>query len=351
MPTLNRKRLVLRAIRSCLDVDTEGLDVDIQIVMSDAGSTDGAWEAMQEAFGADERVTLVRSAPGSGPMENWLNAAQYIKGDYVTFVWSDDYIAPHFLQDLLPGMLSGATVAIGHGCVRDVDDNSSLVRRSGSVQVPLRRYLKGYAERGTLDGLTRPFSPACSLFSRAVFEIWIANARAWTHETALRREVLWRRAIGPDQLLYLTALIEGGTPAWMSNSDTAQFSVHADAISVSSSRLPFETGYWISALWLLSNEKAEVMLGRSRLARFAAAQFIYGLLLFVLIVVAGRKSGIENRREFFGELSGVVRRMSRRKLALRFWVVMPLELIRTALRLAKYRFLRGIRSMPAEEAP
>ena len=350
VPTLNRGHHVLRAIQSCLDADAEAAGVDVEVIVSDAGSTDGSWEAIEEKYGSAPRVILLQSPPGSGPMENWLNAAQKINGDYVTFVWSDDYIAPHFLLSLVPPLTAGATVAIGRGVEREIDDNAPLLPSEESRQVPLVEYVSGYLLRGSIDDFRRPFSPTCSLFTRTVFDKWMRVAREWAHASPLRQEVMWRRAIGPDQLLYLIAIAEGGGPVWMSSSCTAQFSRHPGAITHTSSRLPFESGYWVSALWFITDERARELLGTGDFLRFAAGLFWYGIVLMVLARLLGAKSGVANIQCYGQELGLIRRAVSKHRLSAHFWPVLALEGARTPIRLARYLLLKGIRKTPSEKA-
>ena len=342
VPTLNRRRHVLRAVQSCLDVDARSCGVDIEVVVSDCASTDGSWEALQEAFGQDDRVTLVRGRSGAGPVENWLNGAWHIKGDYVTFAWSDDFIATHFIADHLANMRAGATISVGRGLERDVDENSPLPAGLGSGRLPLETFLKGYFQRGTMDDVVRPFSPACSLFARRVFDHWVQLVQQWANANPLREETMWQRAIGADLLMTLIAVADSdGGPIWKTDSFTAQFSFHPGSITYSSSRLPFETGYWIAALWFLTNDRAPVLLGVPRATHYLAVAYVYGLILSTIARFGyGKVAHPQYYRDELALISAAVRR---RECRTQFRLAVATQCVLTPLRLARYALQKGIR--------
>ena len=97
VPTINRGRYVVRAVESCLAAYTAEAGVDVEVIVLDSESDDGSWEALRSRFGSDSRVTLAQNRRGLGPTRSWLDGAKLARGDYMTFIWSDDYISPRFL--------------------------------------------------------------------------------------------------------------------------------------------------------------------------------------------------------------------------------------------------------------
>jgi Glycosyltransferases involved in cell wall biogenesis len=313
IPTLNRKRLAVRAVQSCLDAALPP-GFEVQVVVSDCGSTDGSWEELQEAYASDPRVQLLAGRKGAGPIENWLNAARKAEGEFITFVWSDDFIADHFVQTLLPTLLSGQMLAVGHGLQRDVENCSALPFKGGLAQVGLGDFLRGYFS----DRISRPVSPTCSFFARKPFQLWLDAVESWSKENALREEVLWRRAIGPDLFLYLLALRENAGAVTVHEADTAQFSWHPGSISVSSSALPMLTGYWLAVAWSLTDPG---MAGRLSLAEFARAlgrMSLYGRVLSWLDSGPSATPGIRaGQADFKTELGKLHMAAKRHKLRYR----------------------------------
>jgi len=75
VPTLNRGKYVLRAVRSCLKNNDE--NVCIEVVVIDSSSNDGSFEELQQEFSADNRVKLLQNPSGSAPC--WLGSCLYSK--------------------------------------------------------------------------------------------------------------------------------------------------------------------------------------------------------------------------------------------------------------------------------
>ncbi len=336
VPTLNRGQYVVRAVDSCLAVDAQAAGVEIEVVVLDSESDDDSWEQLRTKFSNDPRVTLAQNRRGLGPTHSWLDGAKLIKGDFVTFVWSDDYIAPDFLTVLVPALRGGATLCVGTGCERDIDNNTPLPSVPGGREIPREAFLSGYFRRGTDDGIYRPVSPTCSLFTRDAFDIWSSLVENWCVATPLRHQILWRRAIGPDLLLYFVALKLNRSAVPCMRDTTAQFSAHSGSITKSSSRWPYETGYWFARLWVLEDERTGAALPTESFAAGAAAVFVYGLIL-VAGAVLGTGLTKETRASsaIFGELSQLVRIVWRRRVVLTFCLSTVSELFLSSKRLLR----------------
>lgn len=273
IPTLNRGRYVLRAVDSCLATQTP--DVAVEVIVLDSMSDDGSWGALTERFSADPRVILAQNKRGLGPTRSWLDGAKLVTGDFVTFLWSDDYVSPAFLDVLLPMMRDGCDLATGDGAVRDIDDDSPLPAGADAM---LRLDGDAFLLRhmGLLSGRSLPVSPAVALFTRALFNRWITSVEEWCTRPGVRHDIMWKRAIGPDLMLFLGAGISPDGRVAVSDRVVAQFSSHADSITVSSSAWPLRAGYWLAKWWAI-----ETALARPRPSAQAALArlVVQGLLL------------------------------------------------------------------------
>jgi len=329
VPTLNRGKYVVRAVQSCLDADAKGAGVDVEVVVLDSESDDGSWEALNERYGHDPRVTLAQNRRGLGPTKSWLDGAELARGDFLTFIWSDDFISPRFLTALVPALRGGAALSVGRGLIRDIDDESPLPVVAGEEEVERDRFLTGYFRRGYDDGVFRPVSPACSLFSREAFDSWRNVATAWCRETPLREELHWRRAIGPDLLLFLIAIrmTPAGVP--LSREVVAQFSHHEDSFSVAASRLAYETGYWLARQWYLSvalPEQASKTTAAS--IAHAGAGICFGIILALHATTQFSSKGLKDARGIARETLELWRITWRRGIACKVALRIPSEFCR-----------------------
>lgn len=250
IPTLNRVRYVGRAVASCVAAG-ERAGVPFEVVVLDSESDDGSWEMLTARFGADARVLLRQNKRGLGPTRSWLDGAAHVTGDVVTFIWSDDYVAETMLVHLLPALEAGGDLAIGQAIVRDAEDNSAFPDRG----IPTRA-LDPAEIAGAYYGVSRtiakpPASPACALFSRRAFDRWMELVLAHAEDDPLVHQLMWRRAIGPDLLLFLVALDMQRGAVTFAGEIVAQFSSHDDSITISSPEWLLRGGYLAARMMAL----------------------------------------------------------------------------------------------------
>jgi glycosyltransferase involved in cell wall biosynthesis len=240
----------------------------------DSQSDDGSWELLQEKFGMDERVKLVQNNRGLGPTHSWIDGVDCATGDYMTFVWSDDYISPRFLKRLLPMMNAETHVAMGAAIGRDVDDETPFPIDDSAETVPSLAYLAGFfpAYAGTTPNYV---SPVCALFTRESFEQWKNIAKSWGRSTPLREHVMWKRAIGPDLLLYFIGALNGKKIAYTREA-VAQFSAHPGSISISVSKYLLRSGYWLARCWLVTDSELKDTKSDPRLLHMSAETIAIG---------------------------------------------------------------------------
>jgi hypothetical protein len=224
------------------------------------------------------------------------------KGDFVTFLWSDDYIAPRFLSVLVPPLRDGSALAVGRGLMRDLDDETALPFDPGSVRIDPVKFLDGYFRRGLNDGVFRPVSPACSLFSRAAFDTWIDQTEEWCQATPLRRELHWRRAIGPDLLLFLVAIRMTQGKIFVANDVTAQFSHHPGSFSVAASNDAYETGYWLARLWYPHSCEINESYPAAAFAGHVGATISIGFILALMALWRRSRDGFADSVSIFQEI-------------------------------------------------
>lgn len=95
MPTLNVKPYIKQCIESVVNQTLN----DIEIIIVDAGSTDGTLEILKEYESKDSRITLLHSDQKSyGHQMNM--AIDIITGEYMGIVETDDYVAYEMFEEL-----------------------------------------------------------------------------------------------------------------------------------------------------------------------------------------------------------------------------------------------------------
>lgn len=95
LPTFNRARFVAQAIDSVL----RQTFTDWELNIVDNCSTDGTWEIISSYN--DSRIRPYRNEENKGMVFSWNRLIELSRGQYVCYLASDDWFAPHRLEKLL----------------------------------------------------------------------------------------------------------------------------------------------------------------------------------------------------------------------------------------------------------
>ena len=90
---------VAQYLRICLDSIVKQTYQNIEIILVASDSIDDSVEICEEYKMKDERVVLIYSKP-NGLSDARNKGIDTAKGDYLSFIDSDDFIAPEFIQTL-----------------------------------------------------------------------------------------------------------------------------------------------------------------------------------------------------------------------------------------------------------
>lgn len=100
---------------------------DLDIILVDDGSTDSSSTICDKYAVEDKRVRVIHKK--NGGLSSARNAGlECALGDYVSFIDSDDYIAPDFYESMLSGSKNGRTIACSH--IVRVDENGNITLRN-----------------------------------------------------------------------------------------------------------------------------------------------------------------------------------------------------------------------------
>jgi glycosyltransferase involved in cell wall biosynthesis len=114
IPTFNRAQLLERAVRSVLEQSF----TDVEIIVVDDGSTDDLWSVCPALHHRQVRYT--RQA-NQGPARTRNAGIAVAKGEFVSFLDSDDVLLPNNLQSLIGHFQGRESVDIVHGWAVTVD--------------------------------------------------------------------------------------------------------------------------------------------------------------------------------------------------------------------------------------
>jgi len=93
IPTRNRGDAFVRALQSCLNQT-----VDCEIIVSDHVSTDGTEDYVRDLD--DDRVTYIRQDESINITWNWILGFMESHGQWIKYVFDDDYLEPECCETL-----------------------------------------------------------------------------------------------------------------------------------------------------------------------------------------------------------------------------------------------------------
>jgi len=158
IPVYNREEFIKDTVASALNQTYK----NIEIVIVDNHSTDNTWEILKNIANADPRIKLFRNETNIGPVKNWKRCIDEASGKYGKILWSDDLIAPDFLEKTIDFFKRDDVGFVFTGTEVFFENTSEKTRSYfiGDTGVyDSDRYIEG-----ALFDDDYPASPGCALF-------------------------------------------------------------------------------------------------------------------------------------------------------------------------------------------
>lgn len=191
VPVYNREDLLVPCLESALAQTYQ----DLEVVVVDGASADGSWDVCSEFARRDPRVRAFRDLVNPGPVKGWWRCVEEARGQFATFLWSDDLLMPTFLEKTVPFLEDpGVAFAFTAAEIGDRPGNGTVHFAHPAGLLSADAYID---EAVSLSGST-PASPACALFRLADLKASFCQELP----TDPPVDLSWTGA-GTDLLLYL----------------------------------------------------------------------------------------------------------------------------------------------------
>ena len=121
-------------LRKCVDSVIAQTYRDLEIILVDDGSPDGCGRICDEYAARDERIRVIHKE--NGGLSSARNAALDVcRGEYISFIDSDDFVSPYFIEILYRGIAqTGSEIASVRRGVSFYDESEGSVRLAGSAE-------------------------------------------------------------------------------------------------------------------------------------------------------------------------------------------------------------------------
>lgn len=256
IPVYNRERLVVECIESAQSQTYP----NIEIVVCDNASTDGTWEAVSEIARSDSRVRPFRNESNVGPVHNWLRCLAESRGEYIKILFSDDLIAPTYIERLLP-YLKNPDVAFAY-CTAFVgataDTGFTGYRPPGGTMLISTEDYFDWLSCGQA-----PYSPAAAIFR-------LPDTKQNLRDSFPTRtpQEFSKHGAGPDVLLYALTACDYPVVAVI-DEPLVMFRIHSGSITTSNSDNSVAQGYRAALSWFYATHRSH-----SEWATYLARQWV-----------------------------------------------------------------------------
>ena len=314
LPTINRKKFVIRAIESCLKINASTDQIKAKVLVYDGYSDDGAWEVMQEKYEMNDNVTLKQVDRKLGFQETAFLALKDVNTEYCTYMYNDDVISEYYYQFANAMFKSQQNFIMGYGASLDINKVYKF-KKPNFIKIEKKNIILGYfGIFKFLEYNSLPVSPVPSISKTFILRDWEIEVREFVKKSTFRKELMLKKNIGPDLMIYLYNLLLQKNSIVFCNSSIAQFSVHKKSMSIEYGKAPLSTGYWLSRVWYFekccTNKKSD----KNFLSILSSYIIIGGVYIFFVNMINFK---FEYSKGIFYEISKVVLKCFRNKIFLK----------------------------------
>lgn len=261
IPVYQRENFIAAAIE-CAQRQTYE---NIEIVIVDNASSDRTWEICQAYAAKDKRVRVYRNEVNVGPVGNWKRCIDYARGYYVKILWSDDEIAPEYLDKAVAVFNEGDVAFVFTSAIigSEFDYNAKAHYRYGNTG----RHPSITAVMDFLHGKNAPVSPGCAVFR-------LSDVRDSLGEKISSPSIsdFGDHGAGPDLLMFLLTATRYRYIGFV-DEPLSFFREHPGSISIHMKRVDLLDRYLQAKLWFahrfLSEKLYREFCARSWISRLA----------------------------------------------------------------------------------
>ena len=247
IPVYNREYLIEETIKSALDQTY----TNIEIIVVDNKSTDNTWEVLEKLTALDVRIKIFQNDTNIGPVRNWKRCIDEASGEYAKILWSDDLIAPKFLEKTMLFLENNEVGFVFTGTEVFVDGTSEksdyyFIGNTGIYNND--KYINGVLFEGNF-----PVSPACALFRLKDLKenLLVDIPNKVKSDFAMH-------AIGNDLLTFLLTAHKYESFAFV-NEKLSFFRAHEGSISIQSNDGKLPLHYNLAAAYFVENFRADLL--------------------------------------------------------------------------------------------
>lgn len=247
IPVYNRESMIEETIKSAVNQSYK----NIEIIITDNKSTDNTWELLQQLALEDKRIKIFRNEKNIGPVRNWKRCIDEATGEYGKILWSDDLIAPNFLEKTLPflqkedvGFVYTQTILFHN--INDLSNGIYSIGKTGLYKS--EKYIQG-----VLFDINYPVSPGCAIFRmRDLRENLLVDI-----PNSIESDFSMH-AIGNDLLIFLLTAQKYKQFAYV-DEKLSFFRIHDGSITIASNKGRIPLHYALASSYFVENHRTDLV--------------------------------------------------------------------------------------------
>jgi len=247
IPVYNRENLIEETVQSSINQNYK----NIEIIIVDNKSTDNTWNILQKLASQDERIKIFQNETNIGPVKNWKRCIDEATGEYGKILWSDDLIAPDFLEKTVPCLeKKDVGFVFTRTEIFNDSDNEKLdyyfIGENGLYESD--KYINGVLFDGGY-----PVSPGCALFRLEDLKknLLLDVPNKVNSDFSMH-------AIGNDLLIFLLTARQYKSFAFI-NEKLSFFRAHKGSISIQSNYGKLPLHYNLASAYFVENYRNDLI--------------------------------------------------------------------------------------------
>ena len=212
---------------------------------------------LQKYFRKKKLVKIIKQKK-SGFMNACFESISHIKTKYCTFLYDDDLLSPYIYK--IFKIVFTKNIAMGYGLI-----NKNILKKNFLPikinKISSEKLLSCYFGKNLKGIKFMPVSPICLVFPSFFLIKWKKEIINFCKNNSLRTEMLLRRNIGPDLMLYLHQIINYKNIDF-SFPHIAEFKMHEKSMSYILGKNKLRIGYWLAKCSILNSKKISAALNK-----------------------------------------------------------------------------------------
>ena len=209
-------------------------------------------------------------------MRACFESIKYIDTKFFSFIYDDDVLSDYYYKAIHNSLIND-TITIGKGVIQDIEQKINFLEPDIKIKESENNF-NNYYSFSFFKKRNFPNSPICSVFKSTILNEW----KNFLYKNCLKNknyfDILLRKNIGPDLLIYLMSL-QKEKKIMTTNTIMAKFSHHENSMSVKYGSESLIFGYLITKILFYKSIFNQLnLIERIRIKIYLILQLFYIIL-------------------------------------------------------------------------